>query len=246
MALAYCRDLRRGNSGLDVRANKRAISRWDPKVYPWVSADDGGFSRYFGGHLEKAVREFQRQHGLRVDGVIGRATRDKLEKAKNVAGKPVFDSVAHDLLAEFCSDYGDQKKRLAILAAGFSLYEHRSQMVYSQARPFQRKAPPWLGWHPSRLDCSAYVTDCYEGGQAPNPNGRPWDGLGFTGTQLANGRRVSHPLLGSLVFYGSPVGHVALYVGTVGGVPSVLSFGSTPLKLLPMNYRTPTEFRDYL
>jgi hypothetical protein len=87
-------------------------------------------------------------------------------------------------------------------------------------------------------DCSSAYTGCCWIAGIPDPNGRGYDGYGFTGTMIRNGRRVDTPQPADAVFYGrdrngNPT-HVAMYVG--GG--KVISHGSSagPL-LLDIRYR---------
>ena len=91
---------------------------------------------------------------------------------------------------------------------------------------------------PNYTDCSGFATWTYKCGGAPDPNGFGYNGYGFTGTMLVHGKQVSlsGPLnKGDLIFYGHPVSHVAVYIGS----GRVVSFGSEvgPL-LLEMRYRS--------
>jgi hypothetical protein len=254
--VVFCRPLLLGSKGGDVRAHKRAISHALPAAYPWRE-----FTPYFGEWLEKAVKEFQREHGIQATGKIGRATHEALERthAKNKPDKWAFDATAITLAKNFCHDYTttpEERVRRAIVSAGFFWYAHRASIAYSQARPFQLGKPPWV---PSRWDCSGFVTACHYAGGAPDPNGRGYDHLGYTGTLMSQGHMVGNindldP--GDLCFYGStthgsgafPVGsptHVALYAGIIGGVPCVLSDGSYPMRLLPYSYRPINHLRHY-
>jgi hypothetical protein len=77
----------------------------------------------------------------------------------------------------------------------------------------------------------------YEAGGFADPNGRKYDGFGYTGTLVANGRRVSRDDIQpcDLVFYGSasprpgfPAGaptHVAMVMDRKG---AIFTFGSDP------------------
>jgi len=62
------RNLSVGTSGPDVKAVQDALNTWgaDPALNP-----DGQFGR----HTLEAVQDFQRKHGLKDDGVVGRKTR---------------------------------------------------------------------------------------------------------------------------------------------------------------------------
>jgi len=107
---------------------------------------------------------------------------------------------------------------------------------YSQtrSRPMQlgglHDIPRWA-------DCSSSVTMIYHAAGIRDPNGRAYDGWGYTGTLLAHGRHVTRekiqPL--DLVFYGSasarpgfPAGaptHVAM---VMDGHGAIFTFGSEP------------------
>jgi cell wall-associated NlpC family hydrolase len=54
-----------------------------------------------------------------------------------------------------------------------------------------------------RLDCSEFVTLVYKAAGVVDPNGRGYNGTGYTGTLVANGTRTSNPQPGDLVFYGT-------------------------------------------
>jgi hypothetical protein len=111
-----------------------------------------------------------------------------------------------------------------------------AQIDYSQtrSRPMTYPGPQGI---PRFLDCSSAVTTIYEAGGFPDPNGRDFDGHGYTGTLVSHGRSVSkseiQPL--DLVFYGSsserpgfPAGsptHVAMVMDRKG---AIFTFGSDP------------------
>lgn len=252
--VAFCRTLHRGVRGADVVAHKRAVSRWNPHAYPW-----GRFTDFYGPHFDTAVRTFQRAHRIPATGAIGTRTHAALELAHAKAGGPAFDALAVSLAKDFCHERAqtpEDRVREAIVAAGFYWYSHRSGIAYSQHRPIQMPLPPSV---PTMWDCSGFVTACHRAGGAPDPNGRGYDGQGYTGTLMSHGVRVTSVRgmkPGDLVFYGRtlraspafPVGsptHVALFVGVVHGVPSVLSMGHYPMSLYPHDYRSVNHYRTY-
>jgi len=63
------RTLRRGDDGEDVKAMQEALNKKGAKL-----TVDGKF----GSSMEEAVSEFQRKNGIKADGEIGPATREKL------------------------------------------------------------------------------------------------------------------------------------------------------------------------
>jgi cell wall-associated NlpC family hydrolase len=91
---------------------------------------------------------------------------------------------------------------------------------------------------PRYLDCSSAVTTIYEAAGFGDPNGRHYDGQGYTGTLVARGRKVSVAKMQpcDLVFYGYtsvarpgfPVGsptHVGMVMDRNG---AIFTFGSDP------------------
>jgi hypothetical protein len=252
--VTHCRTITEGMIGNDVIAVKRALSRWNPKVYPWQK-----FTPVAGPFLMNVVVEYKRRHKLgNLTRAIGPTMYESLERARTPKNEPAFDKFAIQLIKDFCESFTktpEQRIREAIVNAGFFWYHHRSEISYSQARPFQKKKPPSI---PSRWDCSAFVTNCHYAGGAPDPNGRGYDGLGYTGTLKNQGVRVGSVndlMPGDLVFYGFSSGkpgfnpgdptHVALYVGKFNGIPSVLSLGSYPMGFYRYNYRSINQRRHY-
>lgn len=97
--------------------------------------------------------------------------------------------------------------------------------------------------YPHWEDCSSYATWCYWVAKLRDPNGMNYNGFGYTGTQINNGRRLytmAQVRDGDLIFYGrNGISHVAIYVGN----GRVVSHGSEsgPL-LLSMYYRSDLRF----
>ena len=99
------------------------------------------------------------------------------------------------------------------------------------------------------FDCSWFVTQCFYMSGLQDPNGVKYrGGVGNTETLRAHGTQVGGPAPGRLVFYGSygsasNPAHVAMCVdhgkcighGSEGGP-----------RLLPVGYRTPTQYREYV
>jgi hypothetical protein len=245
----FTRTLKLGVNGEDVIAVKRALSRVG--VMEW-----GRFTPVYGDHARDAVRLLQRQHRIGVDGIYGPVTHRLLDGLHRKA-KPsewAFDRLAVRLMvAEYhlLTDHPGLHIRKTIVAAAAWWYAHRSSIAYSQARPFWLGKPPGV---PTRMDCSGFVSVCHYAGGAPNPNRRPWDGLGYTGTLMLGGERCGYRdlELGDLVFYGyttrpsaafpygSPT-HVALFDGHGG----VYSMGSYPMGHYPVSYRGVNHYRNY-
>jgi hypothetical protein len=239
--VAFCRSLKVGKQGKDVIGHKRALSRAAPDLYPWLGSN---FTAYYGPRFADAVGKWQKRKGMEVTERIGLPTHNALEKAKakNKPTEPAFDSYADKLCADFCNEF-TETTREKVVEAGFFWYYHRSGIAYSQYRPFWLGNPPGV---PKRWDCSGFVTGCYFAGGAKDPNGRRYDGYGYTGTLIENGTKISREQLlpGDLIFYGfvyrsrpafpygSPT-HVAMYVGN----DMVLSHGSYPMGYYHYRYR---------
>jgi hypothetical protein len=134
-------------------------------------------------------------------------------------------------------------RQLIVAAAEKALKLGPSVYFYRQSRPMPASLFPAAnvsGPGIVQLDCSAFATLVYRAAQAPDPNGLGYNGSGYTGTLIANGKRTSDPQPGDLVFYGpgqgaggSP-GHVGVYVGA----GKVIEMGGNPGPLkLSVDYR---------
>lgn len=182
----------------------------------------------YGRETVAQVAVFKKQHGIRVELGYGAKTHAALW--------PSFGRVARALYQDAYKALHQQTVAERVVAAAIYGWAHRDVIHYTQdARRMTDFLPPPNV--PNYTDCSAYVTWAYKSGGAPDPNGFHYNGYGFTGSQLANGERVSLAALhlADLVFYGEPVvGHVAVYVGS----GKVVSHGSEagPL-LLDLHYR---------
>jgi len=132
---------------------------------------------------------------------------------------------------------GEEAKLRARIVANAKWGVANTQNIhYRQSRPIDgHRSPRKL---PLYTDCSGFSTDCYEWAGGPDPNGRGFDGLGYTGTMLEHGLTV--PLfsaeLGDLIVWGSyPGHHVALIVD--------LTNKSDPLLVSHGSERDPREIR---
>lgn len=144
--------------------------------------------------------------------------------------------LAADELASRRKETREQRIRRRVLAELEYLYNRRGAIAYNQARPYDRRRPP------RRLDCSASKQWADEYAGAPT-SGSPW-GYGNTYTQLTHYRRIHKVIVsgrgsydraqpGDPVYYGAP-SHVTVYLGN----GRVFSFGSYPMKILPVDYRS--------
>jgi peptidoglycan hydrolase-like protein with peptidoglycan-binding domain len=237
------RSLHLGSTGLDVIAVKRALSR--AGFMRW-----GNFTNLFGKNTVTAVKNFQKAHGIKpASGAYGAGSHAALTHSHSKAEPTewAFDDYSIFLMREESSLLAttpEERIRKAMLSAGYYCYAHRNQIPYRQSRPFPLKRPPYVPV--GGIDCSGGYTLWSFCGGAPDPNGRGYDGQGYTGTLMSRGRSCSYSELkpGDAVFYGftsrpssafpygSPT-HVAMYVG--GGM--VLSNGHSPMGLYAVRYR---------
>lgn len=183
---------------------------------------------HYGVKMKHEVGEFKKSQGIRLE--VG------YDVKTHRALWPHFGPVAHDLYKTMYQNRQYLPMRQGVVDTALFGYDQRTVMHYTQdGRRMTDFAPPPNV--PNWTDCSGFATWCYKSAGAPDPNGFRYNGYGFTGTMLQNGRKVSPASLvkADLIFYGSPVSHVAIYVGS----GRVISFGSEvgPL-LLDMHYRS--------
>lgn len=239
MVVPRRRDVKRGTVGNDAYAVKRMLKRKGFGL--GLALGNNRYGRTFGPVAVLRLKQFQRKHKLAADGVYGAATHRKAIRGGG------FDAYGRFLMASIKVPSEAATRRATIVAAALLGARNRDAIHYTQTyRRMQgvreRLRPPRF---PVYEDCSSFATWCYWVAGAPDPNGRGYDGAGYTGTQTSHGRRVGlteHLLPGDLVFYGNPIGHVAIYIG--GG--KVVSHGSEggPY-VLPIAYRPITQVRRY-
>ena len=146
----------------------------------------------WGPFAVKAARQFQQDNGIApVTGWYGPKTHQKLVKKHRKGSATVwaYDAYSIALMDQACAELRQMPdKRIddGIVAEASRLYAHRNEIDYVQSRPFPLKSPPFL---PGKLDCSGFATVCHFVGGAPDPNGRNYDGFGYTGTLMSRGVR---------------------------------------------------------
>lgn len=252
----YCGPIKQGTVGPHVRGYKIAISRAAPDLYPWIPESKGGFTNIAGSYFVTAVGKFQKRFGIPPTNTIGPLVHDKLETLprKGHPAEHAFDAFAINLLENYWEAIHispDERIRKNMLLAAQYWYSNRFQISYSQYRPFQMRKPPAI---PSRWDCSAFVTNLAYAGGARDPNGRGFDGQGYTGTLSSHGTRctLSDLELMDFIFYGFstrgtdafPYGS-ATHVAAYAGGNKVYSLGSYPMGFYAYNYRTVNHYRHY-
>lgn len=151
----------------------------------------------FGPHTVQAVLDAKKRLGYRKRGLAIRP----------VAGDTFLELLEHAKMPLVTHPRPKTTLRQRIVAYCEWGIEHEPQIHYAQIRPFPVEAPRRL---PMRTDCSGFVTLAYKDAGVPrDPNGRNYDGLGFTGTLLSHGKRVgiAHAKAGDLVIFGPGTGH---------------------------------------
>lgn len=224
--------------GMDVTAIQRAL------VKAGALREGSYEGRVYAQRTWEAVKRFQAQNGVQATGNYGRATHLKLAPYVDQYGRWLFLEQKREL-----EEQAAQQKdpRFKVTQAAWFYHGERDSIGYSQARPvptiFYGIRPPQT---PSYLDCSGLAATCYWlAGQAALLSPLANAGWGNTWEFARHGRLISVSSLrpGDLVYYGSNLGHMAVYVG--GG--KVISHGSAPGPLLlPTGYRTVNQCRAYL
>lgn len=237
--IPFKRPLTLGSRGKDVRAVKRALAR----------AGHGslkGITPVFGPFAVRNLKAFQKRiPGINPSGSYGKISHNNLA--------PFFDDYAMSLyngqpVVRKASK--EEMIRAKIVAAALLAKAHAPLIHYTQTSKRMQgvrekiRLPKFPIWE----DCSSMATWTYWAAGAPDPNGRGYDGAGYTGTLALRGRQIAEVMMkpGDLVLYGFayPHKHVAIYVG--GG--KVVSHGSEggPY-LLPTRYRADlAQCRTYL
>lgn len=234
------RQVQLGSRGRDIVAYKRALRKLD--LFPRGSRP----SPVFDQEMDDAVRKFQRENGLEVDGQIGPNTFGKLEPSVDRFGASLLEKVRVQMREP-------TGKRQPIVHAAHIAYENRDRIHYTQSSQRMQgvRENIRLPHFPTQEDCSSFVTWCYFVAGAPDPNGRGFNGYGYTGDQITHGTETHNPRPGDLVFYGhshGDINHVTLFVGN----GQVISHGQeTGPMLYPMDYSRGTsggrqQIRSYL
>ena len=106
----------------------------------------------------------------------------------------------------------------------------------------------WSAFAEDHSDCSSFATLVFKDAGCPDPNGRGYDGYGYTGSLWPRGTRCD-PKPGALAFYGGSGGNAndTTHVAVCDTASTVISFGSTPMSKYSTRYRSDyRECRWYL
>lgn len=205
-----------GATGRDVTAVQRSLRL--------AGFRDGRATGHYGENTRRQVHNFKHRHGIHELG-YGTKTHRNLW--------PHFDTTARNLYEIAYNHIQRDKITHHVIAAAMYGYNNNGVIHYTQdGRRMQDFAPPPNV--PNWTDCSGFATWCYKSGGAPDPNGFGYNGYGYTGSMIEHGHVITTPVKACLVFYGHPVDHVAVYVGS----GRVVSHGSEagPM-LLSLSYR---------
>ena len=112
--------------------------------------------------------------------------------------------------------------RRRIVAAARWGVRNEALIHYAETRPI-----PLARRLPLTTDCSGFVTLCYFLAGAPDPNGRGYDGRGWTGTLLEAMENVDRHAVepGDVVVFGEYPGHHCALVLEPGEDPLLCSHG---------------------
>lgn len=173
--------------------------------------------KIFGSNAWKELRPFLGKYDL---GLI------RQHKAMIEAKRKERDAA----IAEATSEVAMRAKLAAVALRG---YAERWRYTYAQTRPYSKAFFTGGRYY----DCSSFITMCYYVAGLPDPNGMGFNGYGYTGTQWNRGSYTTSPKAGDLAFYGNMgngiPSHVAIHISPY----EVVSFGSNPVKRLPVRYR---------
>jgi hypothetical protein len=223
MKLPFVRPLKLGSTGPDVEAVKRATYRALGDSHSWSEYVKNAplIRRTYGPFFVRKMKQLQDVLGVPETGRYDEATHERLMNKTRFKHKdePAFDALAQSLLLEADDLYnGEARIRNKIVETAFYGASKERWISYSQYRPMRDFAPPPN--FPTYTDCSGFVTWCYKSAGAPDPNGRGYDGYGFTGSLYETGTATTTSRLkpGDLVFYGTPwmsggAAHVVVYTG---------------------------------
>lgn len=254
----FIRTWQEGDKDACVVEYKRTVSHAHPLLYPWRK----NFTPYYGEHFADVIEIVRRKRGLTKGRSISINVHNSLMEARNhnypakyaADGKTIAVLKArHTILfvspLEAKVDLGLQYARLLVANNLLIKYLQSRPMLLYKAPGFARSG-----------DCSDSITKIFYAAGLPDPNGRDFDGQGYTGTLVGQGRFVPlkdiQPL--DMLFYGYtivatpafPVGaptHVAMSMGDFP-LDRTFSFGSEPGPEWNtiVTYRPPRYARRYI
>lgn len=207
------RTLKLGSRGPDVRGVKRGVARARrPNGRPYTRLN--GLTSTYGPFFRRTVKQFQRDHGLRVDGEVGPRTFARIE--------PTLDQYAKYLIRQYKPRPRPTKGEKVVSIAGTQVGVVESPWGSNSGRSVRRyQSACWLGgtgwpW------CAAFVVWCWKEtyGSVPRATAGAWDLTDNGGVRVS----VANLKPGDAVSYDTGSGHVNLfvrdrgsYIETIGG-----------------------------
>lgn len=239
--------------GRDAKAVQRALHRLRDKLEKNGYKEPTGEAR-FGQITQNNVKAFQRHRGIADTGIYDEKTHNALCKDKLAEGGDHQDAVdgfgvwlfKHSQLV----DARHRLKRAAMFAYSTAPWHYAgpgapSAWIAKRMEGVRDGIMP--SEHPMFEDCSSgYTWLCFVS-HIPDPNGRGYDGQGYTGTMIGAGKKVAKPDVGDAVFYGDPKlpFHVAMYLGD-GRVWSHGAEGGPFVHAQDLHDLEICEFRSYV
>lgn len=217
--IPLARELKRGvKPGADVQACKRGLRHWeasrDRKIYLKWPPDS-----VFGDPADKAVRQFQKYHGMSIDGVLGKHTYAALWPWI------AQDAWAVELMRRYYHAHTPTVREAVVAELRYWL-NHHSGLGYAQVRPvpiarFREHLQPVYS------DCSGSIIGCNFAAGAPDPSGNGYNGQGWTGDFISHLKHIDKSQLrpGDIIVYGWFPGVHAVAVLKPGSDPQVYSHG---------------------
>jgi cell wall-associated NlpC family hydrolase len=239
--------------GRDAKAVQRALHRLGDVLEKHGFEEPTAEARY-GRITENNVKIFQRHRGIEATGVYDEKTHRALCKEKRRQGGAHEDAVdgfcvwlfKHSQLV----DARHRLKRAAMFAYSTAPWHYAGpgsppDVIAKRMQGVREGLMP--SEHPIFEDCSSGFTWLCFVSHIPDPNGRGYDGLGFTGTMVGQGKKVAKPGIGDAVFYGldSVPDHVSMYLGD-GKVWSHGAEGGPFIHAMDVHATPIREFRSYV
>jgi cell wall-associated NlpC family hydrolase len=225
------RSLRAGDSGPDVLALQNALHRALGSKAKNNRRGSYGSLTVADVHLFKLPWQPEAADGH----VFGTTAWAHLAKFLSRQDKALLRK-AQELDAAREAESHKQKIRGAIVAEAYWMLAHAGLYTYRQFRPMPPSIRDPIAH--DRLDCSSTVTLLYKAGGAVDPNGRGYDGQGYTGTLVSHGASVAVPAPTDLCFYGNMGNGIPSHVAICVEPGWLFSFGHTPPSKYPVGYRT--------
>ena len=221
--------LKKGSSSNRVRACKFALGKAGFRNnVKW------GTGKHYGGPMQANVRAFQKAKGLKVDGQIGSKTFAVLKPYFNKQAKKLWVAATTLTKYEKMADYGLR----CLQNAAYIHYGISGRMWCVRNRV------AWKGDSTTIMktdDCSAFSTDLRFVCGFSDPNGRGYDGQGYSGTMWRNpkGKLVTGTKRGGDCSLYGPENHATIWITS----KHMLSHGC---EAGPLLYTTAKYRSDYV